>query len=277
LRAQPSGSKGQFAWDREIVIRGIALADAFSAFQANTEKTVSMRVLDSLREAAKPLFAVLFASGIVAVACLTSCSKSAPATPGASYRLSVQVTSEPGRPLPGVPVSYLGQAVGRTDPQGVAGLSIRGSEGEHVALTVSCPDGFHASSKTIDVVLHHWSDAARKPEYEFQCSPLNRTVVVIVRADHGANLPVLYLGREIARTDESGAAHALVSVPASDDTEITLSTSEPGSERLRPQNPSIKFAAADREPLKLFTLKFSLEPEKRRALAAGPRMPVRIN
>ncbi len=221
-----------------------------------------MRVLDSLL-------------GILAALCITSCTK--PASQGGTYRLSVKVTSEPGRPLPGVSVAYLGQTVGRTDAQGIAGLSTRGSEGEHVTLTVTCPDGFHAPSKAIDVVLHHWSEAGRKPEYEFQCSPLNRTVVVIVRADHGPNLPVLYLGREIARTDESGAAHALVSVPASDDMEITLSTSEPGSERLRPQNPTMKFTATDREPLKLYSVKFSLEPEKRHAIAAGPRMPVRIN
>jgi hypothetical protein len=234
-----------------------------------------MRVLESLRGATKALIATRLAAAILAVACLSSCSKAAPQ--GGSYRLSVQVTSEPGRPLPGVPVSYLGQTVGRTDAQGLAGLSIRGSEGEHVALTVTCPDGFHAPTQTIDVVLHHWSEAGRKPEYEFPCSPLNRTVVVIVRADRGPNLPVLYLGREIARTDESGAAHALVSVPASDDMEITLSTSEPGSEHLRPQNPSIKFSATDREPLKLYSVKFSLEMEKRRAVASGPRMPVRIN
>ena len=244
-------------------------------FGRTPEKTVSMRALESLRGATKLRVVTGLAGAILAIACLTSCSKAAPQ--GGSYRLSVQVASEPGRPLPGVPVSYLGQTVGRTDAQGVAGLSIRGSEGEHVALTVTCPDGFHAPSKTIDVVLHHWSEAGRKPEYEFQCSPLNRTVVVVVRADRGPNLPVLYLGREIARTDESGAAHALVSVPASDDMEITLSTSEPGSERLRPQNPSIKFSATDREPLKLYSVKFSLEPEKRRAVASGPRMPVRIN
>lgn len=213
--------------------------------------------------------------GILAALSVASCAKPVPES--GSYRLSVQVTSDPGRPLPGVPVAYLGQTVGRTDAQGIAGLSVRGSEGEHVALTVSCPDGFHAPAKTVDVVLHHWSEAGRKPEYEFQCSPLNRTVVVIVRADRGPNLPVLYLGREITRTDESGAAHALLSVPASDDLEITLSTTEPGSERLRPQNPTMKFTAADPEPLKLYSVKFSLEPEKRRAVATGPRMPVRIN
>ncbi len=210
----------------------------------------------------------------LAVVALAACSH---ASGAGSYRLVVRVDSDPGRPLPGATVSFLGKSVGQTDAGGAVGLAITGTEGENIALTVSCPDGFRSPDKPVNVVLHHLAEAGRKPEYDFQCPPLNRTVVVVVRADHGPNLPVLHLGKEIARTDESGAAHALVSVPANDDVEITLSTNDPGSERLRPQNPTMKFMSSDGDELKLFNIKFALDPEKRRTSASGPRLPVRLH
>ncbi|HEX3772087.1 MAG TPA: hypothetical protein VHV30_14525, partial [Polyangiaceae bacterium] len=166
---------------------------------------------------------------------------------------------------------------GHTDAKGSLALAIRGSEGERVLLAVTCPDGFQSPAQPTEVVLHRLSDPGPKAEYDLQCPPVTRSVVIVVRADNGPRLPVLYLGKEIARTDESGAAHALVTVPASEDVEITLSTSEPASERLRPQNPSMKFTATAGDDIKLFSVKFALEPEKRHAVVAKSTLPVRLH
>jgi hypothetical protein len=200
-----------------------------------------------------------------------------PADKSASYPLVIRAEAQPGRPVAGALVSFAGRQVGRTDGRGAVTLAIRGGEGEHVPITVSCPDGLISPGEPTDVVLHRLDDPRRRPEYEVHCRPMNRSVVVVVRADKGAHLPVMYLGKEIARTDESGAAHALLEVPAADDVEITLATTERGSERLRPQNPSIKFVGTDASDIKLFSVQFQLEPETRRASAPARRMPIRIN
>jgi hypothetical protein len=194
----------------------------------------------------------------------------------ASYPLVIRVESQPGQPVAGASVSFQGRSVGRTDDAGTVTLAVRGAEGEHVTIGIGCPDGFVASGKAADIVLHALEDPTRKPEYDVECRPVHRTIVVVVRADRGAHLPVMYLGREIARTDESGAAHALLDVPASEDVEVSLSTAEEGNQRLRPQNPSLKFFATDPSDLKVFSIPFQVEPEAR-VYRTERRLPIRIN
>ena len=213
--------------------------------------------------------------GVVAVL-VTSIGCAREERRSASYPLVIRVESQPGQPVAGASVSFQGRSVGRTDDAGTVTLAVHGAEGEHVTIGVGCPEGFVADGKAADIVLHTLEDPTRKPEYDVACRPTHRTVVVVVRADRGAGLPVMYLGREVARTDESGAAHALLEVPAADDVEVSLSTLEAGNQRLRPQNPSMKFFASDPSDLKVFSVSFQLAPEAR-AYRAERRLPVRIN
>jgi hypothetical protein len=214
-------------------------------------------------------------AAILILACpLGACARS---TPTSSYGLAVHVDGDPGHPLEGATVSYRGQSVGHTDPAGTLALAIRGSEGERVSLRVSCPDGFLSPDQPTEVVLHRLAEAGRRPEYDVRCPPITRRVALVVRADHGPHLPVLYLGKEVARTDESGAAHALVSVPANEDVEVTIGTGEPGSERLRPQSPSMKFASSDQDDVKVLSVAFALEPEKPRLGPARSLLPIRLH
>jgi hypothetical protein len=209
---------------------------------------------------------------LVCAAALGGCERG---TPTHGYTVLVRVTSVPGTAVAGAAVSFGGHVVGHTGDTGRVTLQIHGSEGDRVPLTIGCPDGLRAPDHATDIVLHRLDDPTRKPEYDVQCRPTSRSEVIVVRADRGVHLPVLYLGREIARTDESGAAHALVDVPEGEDVEVTISTSEPGNERLRPQNPSIKFSGADASDLHVFSVQFQLEEVRQ---ASGARaMPVRIN
>lgn len=196
---------------------------------------------------------------------------------GSSFTLAVHVEGDPGRALRGADVAFLGQRVGTTGDSGTVTLTVRGVEGEHIPVAVTCPEGFQSPSAPTDVVLHHLAEPGRRPEYDVSCVPKRRRIVVVVRADHGPDLPVLYLGREVARTDESGAAHAIIETPANEDVEIGLGTSDASDGRLRPQNPSMKFVASDTNGIKVFSVQFEVEADKRRA--SGPRTarPVRLN
>jgi hypothetical protein len=190
------------------------------------------------------------------------------------YRHLLRVEADPGHALGGASVSFLGRTLGQTVEDGTLQLAISGAEGDRVAVAVSCPEGYTSPRKMVDIVLHRLTEPQREPESTVRCTPDQRRMIVVVRAEHGANLPVLYLGREIARTDESGVAHALVRAPTNDEVEITLSTAVPGGERLRPQSPTMRFTSTRSDDIKLFDVQFALQPEKR---PAGRRLPVRLN
>jgi hypothetical protein len=214
-------------------------------------------------------------AGVAAAAfaiALSACERS-PVDP--TYKVLVKVESAPGAPIAGAVISSAGRRVGKTNEAGAVTIRVRGAEGDRLPVTVACPDGYIAPDRPTEVVLHRLDDPSRKPEYDVRCRPVSRPFFVIVRSDHGPRLPVLYLGKEIARTDESGAAHAVVDVPLGEDVEITLATVDPGSERLRPQNPSMKFSGAETNDLHVFSVQFQVEEP--RAASARPALPVRIN
>jgi hypothetical protein len=191
----------------------------------------------------------------------------------APYQLAIRVTGDPGKPLAGVVVSRDRVEVARTNQEGVAAFDLQGADGDTVAMDVSCPTGFKSPADPIAVRLRRLSDAKQRAEYEVSCPPTIRKVVVAVRATNGKNLPVLYLGQELARTDASGAAHIELEAAPDDTIELLLGTSEKGNERLKPQNPSAKFVVKNQDDVFVFTTDFVIEPEKRVAVAARPKEP----
>jgi hypothetical protein len=101
-------------------------------------------------------------------------------------------------------------------------------------------------------------------------------VVVAVRADNGRNLPVYLLGREVARTDASGAAHVLIEAAPGEQFELTLGTQGPGGEHLRPQNPAMKFAVKNQDELFTFDQRFIVDaPQTQAALRPSRPTPLR--
>jgi hypothetical protein len=89
-------------------------------------------------------------------------------------------------------------------------------------------------------------------------------MVVAVRVQGAAHLPVRYLDHELARTDEWGAAHILLRVAPNEDVTVELGTDEPGNERLRPQNPRRTFFGKASDDVVRFDQHFDLEPPKLR-------------
>jgi hypothetical protein len=158
----------------------------------------------------------------VVVFALAACVREEPAP---VYECIVHVSSDPETSLANVPLFRDGTHVGSTDPSGAVRLRLQGTEGETVRFRVECPKGFRQPSESVPVVLKSTSDRARVPEYFTSCAPEVVKVVVAVRAEGGPNLPILFLGQEIARTDASGTAHVSLSLPPNSQFELTLSTS----------------------------------------------------
>ena len=147
-----------------------------------------------------------------------------------------------------------GKEVGKTDAEGVGKLKLEGTDGETFPIGVACPDGFRSPARPVDVTLRRLEDG-KLPEYFVSCPPATRSVVVAVRAENGANLPVVYLGREVARTDGSGAAHVHL--------------------RLKPQNPTASFVVKDHDDVFSFDQRFE-RTERARVFKAKPKGPTRI-
>jgi hypothetical protein len=204
------------------------------------------------------------------LAVATGCSALAPVPPP-PQEVVVRFNGDPGQPLKGAALLHDGQKVSESGDDGVARLKLNGKDGDSFDIAVTCPEGFQSPAKPIQVVLKRLADN-KKPEYDVACPPTNRTVVVAVRADGGANLPVLYLGREIARTDGSGAAHVMLKLKPDESFDLVLGTTE--NTALRPQNPFASFAVKERDEVFVFDQKFELE--KKKVVRGGRKGPVKI-
>ncbi|MEO6418513.1 MAG: hypothetical protein ABIP39_03860 [Polyangiaceae bacterium] len=196
------------------------------------------------------------------------------------FEIVMKVESDPGTPIPGAAIVRGGKDIIMTGADGRAKLTLAGKEGDAYEFTVRCPADFTSPSKGVSVYLHHLSDITKIPEYNALCPPTTRKLVVSIRAENGANLPVLYLGKPIARTDSSGTAHILLTMKPGDQFELQLDTSEKGNERLRPRSPTGTFAMRQRDDLQSFDQKFFLEKlavipqaKKQRPINVGSRTP----
>lgn len=183
--------------------------------------------------------------------------------PPTRFEVIVRVESEPGQGLAGAELSLDGRALATTDAQGSVQLQLSGAAGDVHNVHVACPAGFRAPDRALPVVLRPLL-GARKPEYRARCRPLLQSVVIAVRAQPGAHLPLRFLGREIARTDDNGVCHALLKLPAGETATFSLDTSAPEHARLLPKNPELKLSVPERDELVIFDQNFKREPERKR-------------
>lgn len=196
-----------------------------------------------------------------------ACQSGAGGIPG--YAVTVLVDGPSGS-LSAVPVLRDGTPLGTTAADGRLTVRLRGAEGDVARVSVTCPPGHEAPPAPTPIPLYRLTDPERPPLYRVACRRNVNTVVVAVRATNGPHLPVLYLGKEVARTDESGAAHVGLELPPGERFELTLDTRGAGSERLRPANPTAVFVAKGQDELVFFDQRFDA-PKPRGGGRPGPR------
>jgi hypothetical protein len=189
------------------------------------------------------------------------------------YELIVKVSSDPGRGLAGARASVKGRELGVSDSSGAVAIHVRGHEGDVMSIDIACPSG-HRPPAPVRVPLRHVSHDV-KPEFAALCTPLSHSIVVAVRAERGPHLPLLHLGRELARTDASGAAHVLLDVASDDVVELVLDTSE--QPRLRPKNPMLRIQPGRQDEITAISQEFTLQPAARVRKVTEWRGPTRID
>ncbi len=186
-------------------------------------------------------------------ALLAACSSKPPP----KYEIVVKVQSDPGVPLAGAVVLNQNKPVGkRTDKTGKTGLSMTGAEGQAFTLNVRCPDGYKSPTEPLVVTLRRIVGSSKRPEYMVDCPPKKRSVVVAIRAENGPDIPVRYLGKEVARTDTGGAANVLLKLSPNESFKLTLDTSDDDHKLLQPQSPAATFDVKNKDDIFVFDQKF---------------------
>lgn len=191
---------------------------------------------------------------------LTSKCKQEPKPP---FKIVIHVEGDPGIPSPKVPIFFGEVKVKETDDAGNAALDIARADGESVTLDVKCPADTTVAQPILVVIRR--TDNGKPVEYKAQCRPLTRSIVVAVRADAGpqggtANLPVMYLGKMVARTDAAGAAHFGLRLKMGESFQVSLDTSS--NERLKPKDPITSFVVEADDEVKIFNAKFTEDKKK---------------
>lgn len=186
--------------------------------------------------------------------------------------------------LEGVQITVNGGAVGATNSEGVLRVDLTGPEGAQVRVGAACPEGYRNEEEPQVHTLRRVQSldpatSARGIEVPFSCPPERRNAVVVVRTHSTTGLPVLVDGREVARTDASGAAHLHVAMAPGTTFQVLLDTRV--NERLRPRSPTQTYTVPDRDEVFVLDQRFEEEqpprPRRRVRRAAAPvRLPIRI-
>ncbi len=214
---------------------------------------------------------LLGAATALASLAMSSC---APAQPRIHAQDAViRVESDPGVPIAGATVVFAGRTLTHTTADGRAQLHMTGKDGDVFHLTVGCPQGFQpAAALEFDILVRRTDEATTIPEFGARCVKAMRRAVIAVRASNGPNLPVLHLGREIGRTDPSGATTLALDVKPGADIELVLDTHD--FKKLHPQNPVLSFKAKDQDDIFALDQSFTIDkPIIRRVVARGPSIP----
>lgn len=208
---------------------------------------------------------------LLALGCHVGC-EAVETPPPPPQIVGVRVFSDPGRPIEGAALVFNGKEVAKTREDGLGQIKLNGRDGDAFQVIVRCPEGYASPLQPILVKLRRLADPRQFPEFSATCPPSSRRVVVAVRAENGPNLPVVYLGREVAKTDDSGAAHVFLELKPGDQFDLMLSTKDESKKELKPQNPVASFSVAQQDDVFLFNQKFSV-PEKPVIKWSGPKEP----
>ena len=194
----------------------------------------------------------------------------APPPPPAPTAVRVSVVSETGTPVADAAIFAGPSLIARTDAEGKARLEVRGTEGESFSLRVQCPPAYRSPEQTLEVRRLDIVSSTTLPQYEVRCNKVRHTLVVAVRVENGPSLPVTYLGKEVARTDESGAAHVVLEMDVHDRAELVLRTAGTENDKVHPQNPSAVFEMPDHDDFQIFAMTFTRDAKKSPPVGGRP-------
>lgn len=173
-----------------------------------------------------------------------------------SIKVTIKAIDDVGVALAHTEVLLGKKSQGQTGADGKLTVTLAGRPGQVAPLNVKCPEGYASPEKTVDVGITELAAGSPAPLFEARCTALAHSLVVAIRAENGPNLPVVYLGKELARTDAEGVAHVVLKLPPGETASLRLDTS--AAPALKPQNPELLFKASNRDEMVMLEQKFSI-------------------
>jgi len=210
---------------------------------------------------------VLFAS-LCLCGCLSETEESAAPVPSSDFPISIVARNEGKSPVADVEISLGKQLLGKSDATGNAHFTLHGAEGDTLALNVKCPVAYASPERPLPVGLRHLGNGSTAARFEVECFSLVHSVVVGVRAENGARLPILRLKSVVGQTDDQGVAHVLLQASANEQIALTLDTSR--NANLLPQSPTLDFVTRDSDELVLVSQKFTVKQAPPRRVVSRP-------
>lgn len=216
----------------------------------------------------------------VSIALLASigCSKQQEPPP---FTVELRASTEDGTPLPGAAFTLGSKAAGTTTADGRVVRQVTGEEGTTLRVGVACPPDFDPPPQLPVVRLTRTrSIDARQAQplpVEVRCERRLNDVVVVVKAERGARLPVLIDGKPVTSTDDDGVAHVLLRRSRAEKRlDVALDTS--GRASLKPINPARTYETNGRDAVVLFEQTFVTAPSAvARAAPSRRHVPVRVD
>jgi hypothetical protein len=221
--------------------------------------------LDYVIAASRVPVLVLVASTIVA------CGSAKP--PVHSQAAQIRVENDASKPVEGASVLVNGEAVGATRNDGRTEVQVRGIAGDRFRINLNCPDGYRPATPDVHEIYVTPSLSGPAPELFFRCESTVRKAIIAVRAENGAGLPIRYLGREVGKTDDHGAATVIIQGTEGEPFELVIDTSK--APKLHPQNPALTYRMGPKDDSFVFDQKFIVEKPKK-VVAARPFVPVKL-
>jgi hypothetical protein len=214
--------------------------------------------------------------GMTALALLASVASCKQQPEVKRYRVTFEVRVDRA-PAVGARLVINGRPVKNTDEQGNAQLLLPGEDGTTYQVNVLCPPGTTRPDTPVNVTLRtlelaDQAAAQRGIVQTVQCTPIERTLGVVVRTDGQSNVPIFWQNREIGRTDQGGVAHLTFRVRPQTPVQLELRTTE--LPQLRPENPRQSFMIAENDDVQVWDQTFQVEQAPRRRVVRRTTPPV---
>jgi hypothetical protein len=222
----------------------------------------------------------------IASSLLSACGGSSAATSGKSFDLVLKATSDDGDPVGGVKFTTGTSNFGTTNTAGIVSVNVRGSDGQNLPVTASCPDGYvspeQSSTLKLTEVRRINQEGAATLGIDITCIRKMREIVLVVRTVNAPVLPVDVGGKTVGRTDNDGTAHVKLQVDR-DVRSLSVNLSTNDLPTLRPQNPSRVYDLDGQDAILLLDQSFTIErkstPKRRVAThtTPGKHIPYKID
>jgi hypothetical protein len=208
---------------------------------------------------------------VASAACLLASCAAPAARSEQRFEATLRVTTDDAEPLSGAKFALNDKPFGSTDRTGTLTVRLRGTEGQAVRLSLTCPEGYslpeHIPTLRLTQTRRMGQSAPQPLTLDAVCTRETRRVALVVHALPDAILPVEVDGKALTSTDRDGNAHLLLEVDRSQRV-VTARLDTSRQPHLSPQNPERRFELTGRDSVLFFA------PELSEVRREGPRRSV---